>query len=79
MARTEIPDSAGSQFFIMHADAPHLDGMYAAFGKLIEGEDTLDKIAETRVNWSDMPMTPQIMDTVTVDTNGVEYPEPQKA
>lgn len=79
MARTEIPDSAGSQFFIMHADAPHLDGMYAAFGKLIEGEDALDKIAGTRVNWSDMPMTPQIMDTVTVDTNGVEYPEPKKA
>ena len=79
MARTNIPDSAGSQFFIMHADAPHLDGMYAAFGKLTEGEDVLDKIAQTSVNWSDMPMTPQIMDTVTVDTHGVDYPEPEKA
>lgn len=77
MARAGHPDSAGSQFFIMHADAPHLDGQYAAFGKLIEGFDVLDKIAETSVNWSDKPMVDQIMDTVTVDTKGVEYPEPK--
>lgn len=79
MARAMHPDSAGSQFFIMHADAPHLDGEYAAFGQLLEGEDVLDKIAQVSVNWSDMPMVPQIMDTVTVDTDGVEYPEPEKA
>ncbi len=79
MARAMHPDSAGSQFFIMHADAPHLDGEYAAFGKLIEGEDVLDKIASVSVNWSDMPMVPQIMDTVTVDTDATEYPEPEKA
>ncbi|MDD6571283.1 MAG: peptidylprolyl isomerase [Thermoflexaceae bacterium] len=79
MARAMHPDSAGSQFFIMHADASHLDGEYAAFGKLLEGEDVLDKIAQVSVNWNDMPMVPQIMDTVTVDTDGVEYPEPEKA
>lgn len=79
MARAGHPDSAGSQFFIMHANAPHLDGQYAAFGKLIEGEDVLDKIAQVSVNWSDMPMVPQIMDTVTVDTDGIEYSEPEKA
>lgn len=79
MARSGHPDSAGSQFFIMHANAPHLDGQYAAFGKLIEGEDVLDKIAEVSTNWHDMPMVPQIMDTVTVDTDGVEYGEPEKA
>lgn len=79
MARSQHPDSAGSQFFIMHADASHLDGEYAAFGKLLEGEDVLDKIAQVSVNWNDMPMVPQIMDTVTVDTDGVEYPEPEKA
>ena len=79
MARAMHPDSAGSQFFIMHADAPHLDGEYAAFGKLIEGEEVLDKIASVSVNWSDMPMVPQIMDTVTADTDGTEYPEPEKA
>lgn len=76
MARAGHPDSAGSQFFIMHADAPHLDGDYAAFGRLIEGEDVLDRIAETPVNWSDKPMRDQIMDTVTVDTKGITYPEP---
>ena len=79
MARAAHPDSAGSQFFIMHADAPHLDGEYAAFGKLTEGEDALDEIAGVSVNWSDMPMVPQIMDTVTVETFGVEYDEPKKA
>lgn len=79
MARAGHPDSAGSQFFIMHANSPHLDGDYAAFGKLIEGEDVLDKIAGVSVNWSDAPMVPQIMDSVTVDTDGVDYPEPIKA
>ena len=79
MARSMMPDSAGSQFFIMHADAPHLDGQYAAFGKLIEGEEELDKIAEVKVNWSDMPMVPQIIDSMTVDTDGVDYPEPERA
>jgi peptidyl-prolyl cis-trans isomerase B (cyclophilin B) len=77
MARAQHPDSAGSQFFIMHKDAPYLDGSYAAFGKLIEGEDVLDKIAETPTAWGDKPMRDQIMNSVTVDTKGVEYPEPK--
>lgn len=68
MARAQHPDSAGSQFFIMHADAPHLDGQYAAFGKLVEGEDVLDSIASIDTDWSDRPRTPQVMKTVTVDT-----------
>lgn len=78
MARTMIPDSAGSQFFIMHAAAPHLDGEYAAFGKLIEGEDILDKIATVGTDWNDRPMKPQVMNKVTVETFGVEYDEPEK-
>lgn len=78
MARTMIPDSAGSQFFIMHAAAPHLDGEYAAFGKLIEGEDILDKIATVGTDWNDRPMKPQVMNKVTVETFGVEYNEPEK-
>jgi peptidyl-prolyl cis-trans isomerase B (cyclophilin B) len=78
MARTMIPDSAGSQFFIMHAAAPHLDGDYAAFGKLIEGEDVLDKIATTDTDWNDRPMKPQVMNKVTVETFGVDYSEPDK-
>lgn len=77
MARAGHPDSAGSQFFIMHANAPHLDGQYAAFGKLIEGEEELDKIAGTAVNFGDRPMTDQIIDTITVDTKDVTYPEPK--
>ena len=77
MARTMIPDSAGSQFFIMHETSPHLDGEYAAFGKLIEGEDVLEAIATTDVDWNDRPLTPQVMKTVTVDTFGVNYPEPE--
>lgn len=77
MARAQHPDSAGSQFFIIHQDAPHLDGQYAAFGKLIEGEDVLDRIAGTKTNRGDKPVEDQIMDTVTVDTMGVEYPEPK--
>lgn len=76
MARTMIPNSAGSQFFLMHKDAPHLDGAYAAFGKVIEGLDIVNKIAETPTDYSDKPVTPQVMKTVTVDTFGVEYPEP---
>lgn len=77
MARSQHPDSAGSQFFIMHANAPHLDGQYAAFGKLIEGEDVLDKIASVDTDWSDRPRNPQVMKTVTVDTFGTEYDEPE--
>ena len=79
MARAQAPNSAGSQFFIMHEDAPHLDGSYAAFGKVIEGMDAVDRIAETKVNiYNDKPVQKQIMKTVTVDTFGVEYPEPEK-
>lgn len=77
MARAQHPDSAGSQFFIMHADAPHLDGQYAAFGKLVEGEDVLDSIASIDTDWSDRPRTPQVMKTVTVNTFGVDYAEPE--
>ena len=77
MARAQHTDSAGSQFFIMHADAPHLDGQYAAFGKLVEGEDVLDSIASIDTDWSDRPRTPQVMKTVTVDTFGVDYAEPE--
>ena len=79
MARTMAPNSAGSQFFIMHQNSPHLDGQYAAFGKIIEGLDVLDKIASTRTDYNDKPRTPQVMKKVTVDTFGVEYPEPVKA
>lgn len=78
MARSMFPDSAGSQFFIMHKNSPHLDGSYAAFGKVIEGMDVVNKIAEVRTDYSDKPIEPQRMKTVTVDTFGVEYPEPEK-
>ena len=77
MARAQHPDSAGSQFFIMHANAPHLDGQYAAFGKLIEGEDVLDSIASVDTDWNDRPRKPQAMKTVTVETFGVDYDEPE--
>ena len=77
MDRAQHPDSAGSQFFIMHANAPHLDGQYAAFGKLIEGEDVLDKIASVDTDYSDRPRKPQVMKTVTVETFGVDYDEPE--
>lgn len=78
MARAMHPDSAGSQFFIMHKDAPHLDGAYAAFGKVTEGMDVVDKIAQTRTDYSDRPLEPQGIDTITVETFGVEYPAPEK-
>jgi len=78
MARSMMPDSAGSQFFIMHKNAPHLDGDYAAFGKVTEGMDVVNKIAETDTDWNDRPVNPQVMKTVTVETFGVEYPEPEK-
>ena len=77
MARAYAPNSAGSQFFIMHKDAPHLDGEYAAFGKVIEGMDVVDRIAECRTGVNDKPLEPQVMKTVTVETFGVEYPEPK--
>lgn len=79
MARAMDPDSAGSQFFIMHQDAPYLDGQYAAFGQVLEGMDVVDKIAETKTGWGDKPLTPQIMNKVTVDTMGVDYPAPKKS
>ena len=78
MARTMDPNSAGSQFFIMHEDAPHLDGQYAAFGKVIEGMEAVDKIAATRTNYNDKPRINQTMKKVTVETFGVDYPEPVK-
>lgn len=78
MARAMMPDSAGSQFFIMHVPSPHLDGQYAAFGKVIEGQENVNKIAETRTDYSDRPLQPQVMKQVTVDTFGVDYPEPEK-
>ena len=79
MARAMDPDSAGSQFFIMHADAPHLDGQYAAFGMVLEGMDVVDRIASTKTGWGDKPLTPQVMQKVTVDTQGVDYPAPKKS
>ena len=77
MARTMFPDSAGSQFFIMHKAAPHLDGAYAAFGKVTEGMDVVNKIAECDTDYRDKPIVPQVMKTVTVETFGVDYPEPE--
>ena len=78
MARTMMPNSAGSQFFIMHKNSPHLDGQYAAFGKVLEGMEVVDAIANTRRGSNDKPLTPQVMKKVTVETFGVEYPEPEK-
>lgn len=78
MARTMVPDSAGSQFFIMHETAPHLDGEYAAFGQVTEGLDVIDAIANTDRDWNDKPLTEQKMKRVTVETFGVDYPEPEK-
>ena len=78
MARAMHPDSAGSQFFIMHKAAPHLDGAYAAFGKITEGMDIVNKIAETETDFRDRPLDEQQIKSMTVDTQGVEYPEPEK-
>jgi len=78
MARTMAPDSAGSQFFLMHKNSPHLDGAYAAFGKVIEGLDVVDKIATTQTDYSDRPLEEQRIKSMTVDTFGVDYPEPEK-
>ena len=78
MARTNEPDTAGSQFFIMHKRSPHLDGMYAAFGRITEGMDVVNKIAETATDYMDRPLEPQVIKSVTVDTMDVNYPEPEK-
>ena len=79
MARTNDPDSAGSQFFIMVEKAPHLDGQYAAFGKIIEGIETAEAIVSAPTDWNDKPKTPQKLKAVTVDTFGVDYPAPKKS
>ncbi len=78
MARSMMPNSAGSQFFIMHKDAPHLDGAYAAFGKVTEGMNVVDKIANERTDYSDRPLKEQQIKSMTVDTFDVDYPEPEK-
>lgn len=79
MARSMMPNSAGSQFFVMHKDSPHLDGAYAAFGKVTEGLEVVDKIAQTATDFQDKPLVEQVMKSVTVDTQGVDYDEPEKA
>ena len=78
MARSMMPDSAGSQFFIMHRDAPHLDGAYAAFGKVTDGMDVVNRIAKTRTDYNDRPLSEQRIRNITVDTFGEEYEEPEK-
>lgn len=78
MARTMVPDSAGSQFFIMHETSPHLDGDYATFGQVIEGLDVIDAIANADRDWNDKPLSEQKMKRVTVETFGIDYPEPEK-
>ena len=78
MARSQSPNSAGSQFFIMHQDAKHLDGQYAAFGKVTSGMDVVDAIAKVQTNRADRPLTDQKIASITVDTKGVEYPAPDK-
>ena len=77
-ARSMMPNSAGSQFFIMHANAPHLDGQYAAFGKVVEGLDVVDKIASVRTGWQDKPVEEQKIQSMTVELFGETYPEPEK-
>ncbi|MBR6150872.1 MAG: peptidylprolyl isomerase [Lachnospiraceae bacterium] len=79
MARSMMPNSAGSQFFVMHQTSPHLDGQYAAFGKVTEGMDVVNKIAETPTDFRDRPLEDQVMESVTVETFGVTYPEPEKS
>lgn len=78
MARSMMPNSAGSQFFIMHANAPHLDGQYAAFGKVVEGLDVVDKIASVRTGWQDKPVEEQKIQSMTVELFGETYPKPEK-
>lgn len=78
MARTMAPNTAGSQFFLMHKTSPHLDGSYAGFGKVTEGLEIVDKIAQVATDYSDKPLEPQVIATMTVDTFGVDYPEPEK-
>lgn len=78
MARSMMPNSAGSQFFIMHANAPHLDGQYAAFGKVVKGLDVVDKIASVRTGWQDKPVEEQKIQSMTVELFGETYPEPEK-
>ena len=78
MARSQMPNSAGSQFFIMHKDSPHLDGSYAAFGKVTEGLEVVNAIADERTDYSDRPLNPQVMKKVTVELFGEEYGEPEK-
>ena len=78
MARSMMPDSAGSQFFVMHKDSPHLDGQYAAFGRVIEGIEIIDKIAEAKTNRQDKPKKDQKIEKVTVETFGIDYDEPEK-
>ena len=79
MARSMMPNSAGSQFFVMHQNAAHLDGQYAAFGKVIEGLDVVDEIAATATDMRDRPLAPQVMESVRAETFGAEYPEPKRA
>ncbi len=78
MARSMMPDSAGSQFFIMHKNSPHLNGAYAAFGKITEGIDVVNKIAEVDTDFGDRPLEPQAIKSMSIETFGVEYPEPEK-
>lgn len=78
MARAMMPDSAGSQFFVMHASAPYLDGEYAAFGKVVEGIEIVDEIAAVPTNYNDAPLKKQVIKSVTAETFGVDYPEPEK-
>ncbi|MDD3278433.1 MAG: peptidylprolyl isomerase [Lachnospiraceae bacterium] len=78
MARAMNPDSAGSQFFIMHKDSPHLDGAYAAFGKLTEGLEYVDEIARIATDYNDCPLSPVVIKEITVETFGVDYPDPEK-
>jgi peptidyl-prolyl cis-trans isomerase B (cyclophilin B) len=78
MARSQSPNSAGSQFFIMHEHSPHLDGQYAAFGKVVEGIEIVDEIATVKTGYGDRPVVDQRIQEVTVDLDGVEYPEPTK-
>lgn len=78
MARANHPDSAGSQFFIMHQNAAYLDGQYAAFGKVISGMETVDEIAKVKTDYNDKPLKPQIMKKVTAETYGKSYPKPVK-